>query len=226
MSPRTAVRCVVFDLDGTLIDSRLDIARAANHALSELGLPALPVERIASFVGDGAAALLARAAGVREDDALVRQLLTPFLDFYSAHPTAHTTFMPGARDTLAALRPRYSLAICTNKPRRTTDAVLATLDLVKLFAVVVAHGDLPQKKPDPAPLLHIAERLGLAPNELAMVGDGPQDIEAGRAAGAFTVGIKGGIIPFERLLAASPDVMLDSLGELPALLDRRARAQT
>jgi phosphoglycolate phosphatase len=216
----TAVRCVVFDLDGTLIDSRLDIAGATNHALSELDLPTLPVERVASFVGDGAAALLARAAGVKEDDPLVHELLAPFLDFYAAHPAVHTTLMPGALDALAALGPRYSLALCTNKPRRTTDAVLSALGLARHFAVVLAGGDLPLKKPDPAPLLHIAERLGLAPNELAMVGDGPQDIEAGRAAGAFTVGVRGGIIPFERLLAASPDVMLDGLAELPPLLDR------
>lgn len=221
MFPRTEVRCVVFDLDGTLIDSRLDIARAANHALSALDLPTLPVERVASFVGDGAAALLARAAGVNEDDALVQKLLGPFLDFYSAHPAANTTIMHGALDALEALAPHYSLAICTNKPRRTTNAVLAALDLSQPFAVVVAGGDLPEKKPDPAPLLHIAERLKLAPSELAMVGDGPQDVEAGRAAGAFTVGVRGGIIPFERLLAASPDAMLDGLAELPALLERR-----
>ncbi len=219
MRPQARVRCVVFDLDGTLIDSRLDIARATNHALSVLELPTLPVERVATFVGDGAAPLLARAAGVSEQDPLVKALLGPFLDFYAAHPAAHTTFMPGALEALAALAPRYSLALCTNKPRRTTDAVLAALDLTRHFAVVVANGDLPQKKPDPAPLLHIAERLQLASNELAMVGDGGQDVEAGRAAGAFTVGVRGGIIPFERLLAASPDVMLDSLSDLPALFD-------
>jgi len=223
MLPRAPVRCVVFDLDGTLIDSRLDIARATNHALTQLGRPALPVERVASFVGDGAAALLARAAGVPEDDELVRELLPVFLDFYTAHPVAHTTLMPGALDALDQLAPEFSLCLCTNKPRRTTDAVLAGLGLTHHFAVVLAGGDLAKKKPDPAPLLHIAERLGLAPSALAMVGDGPQDIEAGRAAGAFTVGVRGGIIPFERLVAASPDVMLETLAELPALLRRGVR---
>ena len=218
MLPRAPIRCVVFDLDGTLIDSRLDIAAATNHVLAERGLPTLPVERVASFVGDGAPALLARAANVPDDDPLVAELLGPFLDFYTAHPTPHTTFMPGALEALEALGGRRSLALCTNKPRRTTDAVLASLSLSRHFAVVLAGGDLPRKKPDPAPLFHIAERLGLAPHELAMVGDGSQDVEAGRAAGALTIGVRGGIIPFERLLAAAPDVMLDSLVELPALL--------
>lgn len=223
MSPRAPVRCVVFDLDGTLIDSRKDIARATNHALAELGRPTLPVERVASFVGDGAPALLSRALGVPEEDPLVSELLGVFLDFYTAHPVVHTTLMPGALDALRELSGDFALALCTNKPRRTTDAVLAGLSLSQYFAIVLAGDDLPAKKPDPAPLFHIAQHLGLAPNTLAMVGDGPQDVEAGRAAFAFTVGVRGGIIPFERLVAASPDVLLETLAELPALL-RRDRA--
>jgi phosphoglycolate phosphatase len=209
---------VVFDLDGTLIDSRLDIAQATNHALDTLGFPRLAVDRIAGFVGDGAEALLARAAGVSDAEPVIRDLLAVFLDYYTAHPATHTRLMPGALAALAELAPAFGLAICTNKPRRTTDAVLAALDLESYFSVVTAGGDLPRKKPDPAPLLHIATSLGLGPTELAMVGDGPQDVEAGRAAGAFTVGVRGGIIAFERLQAAAPDAMLASLSELPALL--------
>lgn len=216
--PRAAVRGVVFDLDGTLIDSRLDIAQATNHALEKLGFPTLAVDRIAGFVGDGAEALLARAAGVGGADPVVRELMGVFLDFYTEHPATHTRLMPGAVAALTELAPEYRLAICTNKPRRTTDAVLAALDLARYFEVVTAGGDLPKKKPDPAPLFFIADSLALSATELAMVGDGPQDIEAGRAAGALTVGVRGGIIAFERLEAANPDVVLGSLTELPALL--------
>jgi phosphoglycolate phosphatase len=133
----------------------------------------------------------------------------------------HTRLCPGAESALSALS-ALSLALCTNKPRVTTEAVLAALGLSELFQVVVAGGDLPRSKPDPLPILHIAERLGLSPSELVMVGDGAQDILSGRAAGAFTVGVRGGIQPIERLLAAEPDLLLDSLEELPEAL-RRAR---
>jgi phosphoglycolate phosphatase len=109
------------------------------------------------------------------------------------------------------------LALCTNKPRITTEPVLAALGLDS-FRVVVAGGDLPEKKPHPAPLLHIAQALALAPRELVMVGDGAQDILAGRAAGARTVGVRGGIQAEARLLAAEPDVVIESLAELSALV--------
>jgi phosphoglycolate phosphatase len=126
--------------------------------------------------------------------------------------------MPGAAEALAALA-RLPLAICTNKPRRTTLAVLEGLGLGSHFAAVNAGGDLPEKKPHPRPLLHLARELGLPPSELMMVGDGAQDVLAGHAAGALTVGVRGGIQPLERLLAAEPHHLLSTLHELPALVD-------
>jgi phosphoglycolate phosphatase len=144
-------------------------------------------------------------------------LLATFLEHYTAHATDHTRVMPGVLDVLAELG-GFPLAICTNKPRRTTDAVLEGLGIASLFACVIADGDLTQKKPDPEALRSIAARLGVRPEELVMVGDGPQDIECGRAAGARTVGVLGGIASRERLLAARPDRVIDTLGELPALV--------
>jgi phosphoglycolate phosphatase len=211
------VRAIVFDLDGTLIDSRRDIATACNHALRAQGLPELLLPQVERYVGDGARALLARASGLPEEDERVAALVEAFLDYYAAHPTDQTPLMPGAAEALTALA-RLPLAICTNKPRRTTLAVLDGLGIRPRFSAINAGGDLLQKKPDPAPLLHLARELGVPPAELLMVGDGAQDVMAGRAAGALTVGVRGGIQPLERLLAAEPHHLLSSLHELPALV--------
>jgi phosphoglycolate phosphatase len=210
---------VVFDLDGTLIDSRDDIARAANRALAALDFDELPLETIATFVGDGASKLLERAAGIDPDDARLPALYTAFIADYSAHPVVSTRVLPGVFEAFAELG-GYPLALCTNKPRVTTDLVLRELGLAPYFRAVVAGDDLSRRKPDPLPIEHLAERLGLAPSELAVVGDGAQDIEAGRRAGARTIGLRHGIQPFERLLAARPDHVIESLVELPPLLGR------
>ncbi len=210
---------IVFDLDGTLIDSRLDIAYAANHALTESGRSARSVDEISGYVGDGARLLLARAARVEPDAAEVEPLLQAFLDYYAAHATDHTKLLPGAHEALTALA-HLPLALCTNKPRSTTDAVLANLRFPAKFKVVVAGGDLAKNKPDPLPLQHIARELGLSTAELVMVGDGPQDILCAKAAGSRSVGVEGGIQARERLIAAQPDVLLLSLAKLPALVTR------
>jgi 2-phosphoglycolate phosphatase len=208
---------IAFDLDGTLIDSRRDIARAANYVREAAGLTQLPEEVVASFVGDGAKHLVAGVLGLAMNDPSLEQHLAVFIDYYTAHPTAHTTLMPGAVEALTALA-HYPLALCTNKARRTTDAVLRELDLARHFRVVVAGDDVAHRKPHPLPLEHIARSLGIPASGLVMVGDGPQDVECGHAVGAHTVGLEGGILPIERLLAARPHALLRSLHELPSLV--------
>jgi phosphoglycolate phosphatase len=215
----TSPRAIVFDLDGTLIDSLGDIAAALNHALERARLPLLPPERVKSFVGDGARPLVVRASGFDEHDARVEELLADYVEYYGAHAATFSRPMPDAVETLVELGARYPLALATNKPRSSTDAALAALDLARHFNVVVAGGDPPRPKPSGEALTFIAERLGVRPNELVMVGDGPQDIEAGRAAGARTVGVLGGMASDERLLAAEPDAVLASLEELSALVE-------
>ncbi len=208
---------VVFDLDGTLIDSRRDIAAATNHALASVGRPSLEESVIASFVGDGARPLLARAAGTTEDDPAVDELLAAFLAHYQEHPLDFTTLVPGAIETLDALRP-LPLAVATNKPRPTTEIVLHGLALTHRFRIVVTGSDPLPRKPAAAQLLHVAEALDLPSESLVMVGDGPQDVECGRAAGARTVGVEGGMLPPARLAAARPDAMIRRLPDLVPLL--------
>ncbi len=208
---------IAFDLDGTLIDSRRDIARAANYVRTTVGLTELAEEVVAGFVGDGAKHLVAGVLGLEMTDPSLERHLEAFIDYYTDHPTAHTTLMPGAREALIALAD-YPLALCTNKARRTTDAVLRELDLTHHFRVVVAGDDVAHRKPHPLPLQHIARALDIPTSALVMVGDGPQDVECGHAVGAHTVGLEGGILPIERLLAAKPHTMLRSLHELPGFV--------
>ncbi len=183
-------------------------------------LPALPLERVKSFVGDGARTLVVRASGFSERDPRVDALLADFLEYYTAHAATSSRPLPGAVAALETLERRLPLALATNKTRATTELVLGALDLARYFRIVVAGGDPPRPKPSPEPLRYIAERLGVEPSALVMVGDGPQDVLAGRAAGARSVGVRGGMASDERLVAAEPDAVLDSLAELPALLER------
>jgi phosphoglycolate phosphatase len=155
-------------------------------------------------------------------DPKTAQMVADFLDYYAEHPIDHTSVMPGALDALDALN-RYALGVCTNKPRRTSVAVLRGLGLEARFKGVVAGDDLPQRKPDPAMVHETARRLGIAVTEMVMVGDGPQDVLSGRAAGALTIGVRGGIQAFERLAASAPDLMIDTLAELPAAIEQVAR---
>lgn len=216
---------VVFDLDGTLVDSRADIVCATNFALRARGREALPEQLVTSFIGDGALTLMARATGLGEADPALAPFLESFLDYYTAHAVVHTRPIPGAFAVLDALGRGLPLALCTNKPRRTTLRVLDAFGIRGAFAAVSAGGDLPEKKPHPAPLLALGARLGFSPRSLVMVGDGPQDIECGRRAGARTVGVAGSIAPLESVAAAKPDAMLDGIRELPALLYRWRNAQ-
>lgn len=221
-APGRKVSGVVFDLDGTLVDSRRDIAEAANHALEKAGLLRLPHPELESYVGDGAPLLMARAARIEVTDPKTALMVADFLDYYAAHPIDHTDLMPGTLEALEALA-SYALGVCTNKPRRTSVAVLKGLGLEPRFKGVVAGDDLPKRKPDPAMVHETARRLGVPVAEVVMVGDGPQDVLSGRAAGALTVGVKGGIQALERLAASEPDLMIDTLAELPAAIAALSR---
>jgi phosphoglycolate phosphatase len=216
-SPPPAGRVVVFDLDGTLVDSRTDIVRAVRHVLGVRGGPVRTDDEIASFVGDGARSLLSRVLDVPADAPELHEALATYVAFYAEHPADHTTLMPGATAVLDELS-HLPLAICTNKPRVATELVLSALGLSARFAVVVAGGDLERLKPDPAPLRRVAAQLDAPTTSLVMVGDGPQDVECGRAAGAFTIGVLGGFAPAAVLRASRPDVVVSTLRDVPRAL--------
>jgi phosphoglycolate phosphatase len=212
---------VAFDLDGTLVDSRLDIAAACNHVLVEAGRAALAPEVIAGFVGDGVRALLSRAFVLPLDAPELDALEAAFVARYAAHPVELTRWMPGALEALDALR-ALPLAVLTNKARAVTVEVLRALGASARFAFVYAGGDVPLK-PRPEPVLAVARALAVEPAALWVVGDGPQDLDAGHAAGATVVGVLGGFATEARLVESRPHALLRSLTELPELV-RRASA--
>lgn len=217
------IRAIVFDLDGTLIDSRGDIAAAVNHVLVGSGRRAIPESTIASFVGDGASVLLERATGLLPSSPEFEGLLSNFRSYYTSHATVFTQVYPGVRATLSKLQDLpFRLALCTNKPRVTTDRVLFELGLVHYFEAVVCADDLPFRKPHPAPLLYIAEQLGVQPTEIVMIGDGPQDVNCGKAAGALTIGVTYGIKGAEEVTAAGPDMLVNAIDGIWSFLGTSA----
>jgi phosphoglycolate phosphatase len=172
---------IVFDLDGTLIDSRTDLANAANALIEERGGPALAHDEIGRMVGDGAAMLVKRAltaAGLALDDTSVPR----FLELYDARLLEHTRPYPGMADALGEMAPLGALAVLTNKPLAPTRRLLDALGLTPFFAAVIGgDGEFP-RKPDPASLLHLADRFRTGPARTVMVGDSWIDYSTARAA--------------------------------------------
>jgi phosphoglycolate phosphatase len=214
-------RLIVFDLDGTLVDSRRDIADAANALLVACGAQALPEATIGRMVGDGAATLVRRAfaaSGIAEpSDALDR-----FLAIYGTHLLVHTRPYPEMHDVLGELAARAPLAVLTNKPLDATRRVLAGLDLARFFAedrVVAGDGAL-ARKPDPAGLLHLIEASGATPDTAVLVGDSLIDWRTAKHASTaiclarYGFGFEG--FPVDRL--EPTDALVDRPANLLAVL--------
>lgn len=206
---------ILWDLDGTLVDSAGDIAAALDRTLVASGLSPLGEARVRRFIGDGARNLVTRcveAAGGTFTDAH----LQAFLADYRAHVADRTTIHPPA---LAGLLPRVvsPMAVVTNKPEGHSHAILATLDLARWFPVVIGGDTLPTRKPDPAPLQVAMARLGVA--RAVMVGDGAQDVAAARAAGVPVIGVGWGI---HRPQGA--DVLVEDVAALELALRERGVA--
>ncbi len=211
-------RAVVFDLDGTLIDSREDIAAACNHALVSHGRAFLKMETVRTYVGDGARMLLARAFALPVTSAELDAPLATFHAYYQAHPLVYTVLLPGALEVLDALAATATpIALATNKPRETTLLVLEALRIRSRFTAIAAGGDGPLK-PDPSSIHAVLKTMGVRAEASWVVGDGPQDVGAGKAAGCVTIGVLEGFVDPERLRASEPDVIIASLHELVPLL--------
>ncbi len=218
---------VVFDLDGTLIDSRGDIAAAVNHAMIATGRRPLAASVIAGYVGDGARVLLARSAKLAETDTAIDELLEYFIDYYVKHPNDFSKWVDGAPQVLDRIAElELPIALCTNKARPVTDAILGALGVRTRFRAIYAGGDGPEKKPAAGPLLALAKKMSLEVSSLVMVGDGPQDVECARRAGCRVIGVVSGYNPRERISNAQPDVVIEGLSELPDIVRRWCDATT
>ncbi len=224
--PRS-IQLVIFDLDGTLIDSRLDLVHSVNAALRHIGRPELPEDVIASYVGDGAPILIQRALGGEQvDDATVRRGLEFFLKYYREHKLDHTTVYPGIAQALAAIQNLASppkngtprkLAVLTNKPVVPSRAIVEALGLGRFFSQIYGGNSFPTKKPDPEGARKLLEEYDVQPQHAAIIGDSHVDIETGRNAGMATVGVTYGFSP-HTLEKEPPDVLVDHPRELAEVL--------
>ncbi len=212
---------LVFDLDGTLVDSVPDLRAALNEVLRERGHPPLSLSEVKRMVGDGAPALVARAfAASGGDPADASGALARFLEIYEANAVRLTRPYPGVRETLTALRRRgYHTAICTNKPQRATIAVIEGLGLLPLFDGIAGGDRFPVRKPDSGHLLGLISELGARVAATAMIGDNENDAAAARAAGVRLVLMRYGYARVDPELLAA-DALLDHFSELPAALER------
>ncbi len=211
-------KLLIFDLDGTLIDSSGDIAWASNRTLDEMGHPRQDHESIKNKVGWGIQMLLKQ---LMPDEGAERLLeaRSIFLRLYASHMIDDTTLYDGVHDTLDSYRAvGKRMAIVSNKPIELTIGVLKGFNMDSLFDEVLGGDSLPQRKPDPAPILHVLKRLGLTATDAVFVGDSPIDCEAGKAAGVMTVGAAFGFRPLYELEKAAPDFIIDSFRELSEII--------
>jgi len=214
------VRTIVFDLDGTLVDSVFDLASSLNATLEQLapGTPPLPIETVRSFVGNGAGQLVARSLASSGIAVSPETALAVFLECYRERLLETTRPYPGVVEGLDRLVDR-TLAVLTNKPGDMSRQILTRLGLDTRFARIYGGGDVPGRKPDPAGLLQLLRELGASPAEALMVGDSPIDVLTARNAGVRAVGVRYGLDP-SGFAAATPDLEVDNLVELATRLDR------
>ena len=206
-------RLAVFDLDGTLVDSVEDLALSVNHALAAVGLPPRTRAEVQGFIGEGARRLVERAVGGRAD--LVEPALAAWHAHYEVHCLDRTRPYPGVAEALS--RATCRLAVLTNKPGPMARKILAGLGLLERFAEVVGGGEAP-RKPDPAGLLGLVARAGVAPAEAVLVGDSVVDVETGRAAGVRVVAVTWGLVRPDALRAAGAAALVERAEQLDAFL--------
>jgi len=221
LDPRR-VKLLIFDLDGTLIDSRLDLVHSVNAMLRHCGRHALPPEAIATMVGDGAPMLVRRALGDPRDHALLKQALEYFLSYYREHKLDHTHVYAGIPEALALLRRgngagERTMAVLSNKPVVPSRQIVQALGLSSFFMQVYGGNSFSTKKPDPEGALQLMREASVRPRETVIVGDSGIDVLTGRNAGAWTCGVAYGFAP-HTLQAPAPDLLVQSPQELASAL--------
>ncbi len=205
---------LIFDLDGTLIDSKLDLALSVNATRAHMGMPPLDVERVSTYVGHGAPILVRRALGEQATDAEFEKALQFFLQYYREHELDHTKLYPGVRVSLDRLHGAGKrLAVLTNKPVAMSRAIVEGLGVGARFFQVCGGDSFRFKKPHPIGVESLMAAAGVTHANTLMVGDSSIDIETARSAGVSSCGVTYGFAP-QTLLEPAPDLLVDRIEEL------------
>ena len=207
---------VIFDLDGTLIDSQYDLALAVNHIRAAYGLPGISVDTVRAYIGNGIKSLVEKMITV-EAGRGIENTISEFRAFYGEHLLDNTRLYPGVLEVLESLS-AVKKAVLTNKPEAFTKEIIKGLRIDKYFESVSGGDSGRKKKPDPEPILEILTRFGISKNGCIMVGDGKNDILAARAAGIKCVAAQYGYTGKTELNAFGPDYTIKSIAELPKIL--------
>jgi phosphoglycolate phosphatase len=209
-------KLIIFDLDGTLVNTIRDITDALNFALTSVGRKTITVDEARHLVGEGITRLIEKIVGdnmVTERDRIIKE----FLSYYGEHLVEFSYVYPNVRETLEVLK-EYRKAVISNKRESLSKQLLDRLDLLRYFDIVVGGDTAPERKPSPVPVRYVLEQLGIRPEDAFMVGDSNFDIEAGKKSGVHSVAVAYGYRDRQYLTEA--DDIIDDMGELPALLDR------
>lgn len=205
---------IIFDLDGTLIDSAKDLAISMNATREHFGMPAIDPQLIYSYVGNGAAILVRRALGSEASEALLQEALVFFLKYYRAHALEHTQLYPGVREAVEQLsKGGHKLAILTNKPVRISFDIVGALRLQSYFMRVYGGDSFATKKPDPLGITTLMDETASASTDTVMVGDSAVDVQTARNAGVRSCGVAWGFQP-EAFELEPPDLLVREPGEL------------
>ncbi|MFH1212979.1 MAG: phosphoglycolate phosphatase [Candidatus Neomarinimicrobiota bacterium] len=216
------IKAILFDLDGTLIQSAGDIQTAVNLTLNHYGYAVIGYDRCVEFIGDGVEKLIRRAftesaikstKSVPFTDQFIVTAVTKFKKYYTEHLTDTTRPYPEVAETLADLQ-NYILAVISNKPYQLSITILEKLDLARHFQFVLGGDSLPTRKPDPGPILFIMQKLNLDASQVLVVGDSENDIKAGQAAGVRVVAVTYGFRDPDILRQYAPDYQIAHFGDL------------
>jgi phosphoglycolate phosphatase len=227
--PGHTAKLLIFDLDGTLIDSRRDLANSVNAMLRHFQRPELPPEVIASYIGNGAPMLVRRALGDPDDENFVQDALLYFMAWYREHKLDHTYVYEGVRESLDAIRASRNgspvkMAVLSNKPVGPTRAIVEALGLGEYFFQVYGGNSFHTKKPDPAGVEALLEEAGAQPEQTILIGDSDVDVLTARNAGIYSLGVTYGLAP-HTLADAPPDVLIDQPQELATVLGEREQCR-
>ena len=216
--PIEQIRHLIFDLDGTLVDSRLDLSNSINAMLRHFGKPLLPNEVIASYIGDGAPMLVRRSLGDPDDESFVQHALEFFLLYYREHKLDNTFVYPGIKECLDSIRSSRNgsgmkMSVLSNKPVGPSRAIVEALGLGDYFFQVYGGNSFHTKKPDPTGVRALLEESGTEAGQTVIVGDSDIDVLTARNAGTYSIGVNYGFAP-HTFVDAAPDVLVETPEEI------------